>query len=116
MERMHTEDPNGSKLDGLFAAYRDACPDPETGPDFMPKLWSKIEARRVETTTSIFKRLAQVCMAATAALVILSAMLTPPSQEDEILFSSTYTEVLAADHADRAYVQTLPADLPGDVR
>jgi len=120
MERMRAEDgennSNDLKLDGLWAAYRDACPDPEASPNFMPNLWQKIEARRVANTTSLFKRWAQVCMAATAALLILSAMLMPPAQEDEVLYSSTYADVLAADHADQAYVQTLPSDVLGDVR
>ena len=46
------------RLNALWAEYREATPDPEAGPDFMPKLWHKIEARRVETT-SVFRRLAQ---------------------------------------------------------
>jgi len=114
MERMQ-EDQNGSKLDSLLASYRDACPDPESSPQFMPNLWRKIEARRVETT-SIFKRLAQVCLAATAAALLVTTMLMPTAQDDEVLYSSTYADVLAADHADEAYVQALPAELAGEVR
>lgn len=111
MERMQNDD----KLDGLFAAYRDACPDPDASANFMPNLWQKIEARRVDTT-SIFKRLAHVCMAATAALLLLTAVLTPAVQDDEVLYSSTYADVLAEDHADAAYVEALPADVLGDLR
>lgn len=114
MERMHSEE-KGDKLGGLFAEYREACPDPESSPQFMPNLWRKIEARRVENT-SIFKRLTQVCVAATAALLILTGLLMPAVQDDEVLYSSTYADVLAADHADEVYVQALPADLAGDVR
>jgi hypothetical protein len=115
MERMHTEDPNGSKLDGLLAAYRDACPEPESSPEFMPNLWAKIEARRVETT-SIFKRLAHVCMAATFAILLLTTVLMPAVQDDEVLYSSNYADVIAADHADQAYVEALPNDVLGDLR
>jgi hypothetical protein len=115
MERMHTEDQNGGQFDSLLVAYRDACPDPESSPEFMPNLWRKIEARRADTT-SIFKRLAHVCMAATAAVVLLTTVLMPSSQDDEVLYSSTYSDVLAADHADEAYTQVLPADVLGDVR
>ncbi len=120
MERMHTEDQDrghlyDAKLDGLFTAYRDAVPDPEASPQFMPNLWQKIEARRIDTS-SIFRRLAHVCMAATVALLLLTAVLTPTAQDDEVLYSSTYADVLAADHADAAYVESLPADLPGDNR
>ena len=39
------------RLDALWAEYRDGTPDPEAGPNFMPQLWQKIEARRVETTS-----------------------------------------------------------------
>jgi hypothetical protein len=118
MERMQTQgggDLKDAKLNGLFAAYRDACPDPESSPEFMPNLWRKIEARRVDTT-SVFRRLAHVCMAATVALLLLTTLLTPPATDDEVLYSSTYADVLAADHEDAAYIATLPADLPGDVR
>jgi hypothetical protein len=113
MERMQTED--DSKLDGLLAAYRDACPDPQSSPEFMPNLWAKIEARRVDTT-SIFKRLAHVCMAATVALLILTTVLMPSVQDDEVLYSSTYADILAEDHADEAYVEAHPADVLGDLR
>ena len=34
------------QIDALFRAYRDACPTPEPGPNFMPDLWQKIEARQ----------------------------------------------------------------------
>jgi hypothetical protein len=116
MERMNTEDPNSDKLSGLLAAYRDACPDPEPSREFMPNLWSKIEARQVEKTTSIFRHLAQACVAATLAVVILTTVLTPSAPDDEILYSSTYADILAADHADQAYVDTLPAHVLGDGR
>jgi hypothetical protein len=114
MERMH-EDQQGDEFDGLWAEYRDACPDPELSPQFMPNLWRKIEARRVDTS-SIFKRLAHVCMVGTAALLLLTTVLMPATQDDEVLYSSTYADVLAADHADEAYVDALPADLAGDLR
>ena len=114
MERMQ-EDQNGSKLDSLLAAYRDACPDPESSPEFMPNLWRKIEARRLETTF-IFRRVAQFCLAATAAALLLTTVFMPSAQDDEVLYSSTYADVLAADHADQAYVQALPSELAGDNR
>jgi hypothetical protein len=120
MERMQANDQNqgspaDAKLNDLLAAYRAACPDPEfSSPDFMPNLWSKIEAKRVDTTSvSVFRHLAQACMVATLALLILSTVLMPPPPDEEVLISSTYTDVIAADHADAAYVETLPADLPG---
>lgn len=108
MERM-----NGSqdqRLDGLLASYREACPDVDAGPEFMPKLWQRIEARRVEQF-SIFKRLAQICVATAAAAIIVTTVLMPAPQEE---ITSTYTEFLSAYQADEALVQVLPADLPGE--
>jgi len=34
------------KLNRLLASYREACPDVESGAEFMPGLWRRIEARR----------------------------------------------------------------------
>lgn len=116
MERMYTKDQDRDRLNGLLAAYRDACPEPEPGADFMPRLWQRIEARRAETT-SIFKRLAQVCVATTAvAVLVLATMLTPAPPEDESVYASSYADVLATEHANAALVQALPAELPGDLR
>lgn len=112
MLRMHEMDEKGNTLDSLLVAYREAYPDRDASADFMPRLWQKIEARRVETT-SIFKRFAQACVAATAVLLILTTMMMPSTQDSEVYYSSTYSDVLVADHADQTYVQALPAALPG---
>lgn len=117
MERMHTEEPNGARLDGVWASYRRACPDPEANPEFMPRLWQKIEARRAESRSwFVFKRLAQACVAGTAALLLLLNTMTPAVPEPDTFYSSSYADVLAADQADRDYAQALPADLPGVAR
>lgn len=113
MEPMH-ERPQGDRLSGVLAAYRQACPDVDAGPEFMPKLWQRIEARRRENL-SIFKRFAQVCVATAALAVIVTSVLMPAPQENEAL-TSTYAEVLAADNADQALVAALPADIPGAQR
>ena len=100
------------KLDALWVEYREATPDPEVGPDFMPKLWQKIEARRVETT-SVFRRLAHICVMASVALaLVMSAVLIPRGNAEEVFYSGTYVDVLAAEHSND-YVQVLPA---GDYR
>ncbi|MEP6963073.1 MAG: hypothetical protein ABI995_13420 [Acidobacteriota bacterium] len=113
MDRMEKPgaDLGNDKLAGLFAEYRGAFPDTDGGPEFMPKLWLKIEARRVETS-SLFRHLTQLFVAATAALLILLTTVMMPASDPD-LYSSTYTDVVAADHADNDYVQALPADLPG---
>ena len=98
MDRMdqNSED----RLDALFAEYREALPDPESGADFMPKLWQKIEARRIETT-SVFRRLAHICVGATVALALLiSTVLMPSPDNSEVFYSGSYVDILAADHAE----------------
>jgi hypothetical protein len=100
------------RLDALWAEYRDATPDLDAGPNFMPQLWQKIEARRVETT-SVFRRLAQICVMATIALaLVMSAVLIPHGNNDEVFYSGTYVDILAAEHSND-YVEVLPA---GDFR
>ena len=101
------------KLDGLLAEYRAAVPDPEASPDFMPGLWRRIEARRVDSATSVFRRLAQICVMATLAVtLLLSVVLNSSSQTSELFFSGSYVEILAAERATE-YTQVLPAgDLP----
>jgi len=100
------------RLDALWAEYREVTPDPEAGPNFMPQLWQKIEARRVETT-SVFRRLAQICVMATIALaLVMSAVLIPHNNFDEVFYSGTYVDILAAEHSND-YVEALPA---GDFR
>ena len=100
------------RLDALWAEYREATPDPEAGTNFMPQLWQKIEARRVETT-SVFRRLAKICVMATVALaLVMSAVLIPRSNYDEVFYSGTYVDILAAEHSND-YVEALPA---GDYR
>jgi len=96
------------RLDALWVEYREATPDPEVGPNFMPQLWHKIEARRVETT-SVFRRLAKICVMATVALaLVMSAVLIPHNNNDEVFYSGTYVDALAAEHSSD-YVDVLGA-------
>jgi hypothetical protein len=86
-----------SKLDGLFAEYRSAYPELDGGAAFMPNLWQKIEARRNESV-SVFRRLAQVCVLATAALTVAMAILIPRIQSEPV-YTATYVDVLDAAHS-----------------
>jgi hypothetical protein len=100
------------RLDALWVEYREATLDPEASPNFMPQLWQKIEARRLENT-SIFRRLAQICvMAAVALALVIGAVLIPRGNNEEAFYSGTYVDVLAAEHSND-YVNVLPA---GDYR
>src|SRR5580693_2069031 len=56
------------KLDALFQAYRDACPDPEASANFMPMLWARIDSR--QTFTFSFRRMANAFVTAAVALSI----------------------------------------------
>jgi hypothetical protein len=97
MDRGMDEGGSGSKLDGLFAEYRSAFPETDGGANFMPNLWQKIEARRMESV-SVFRRLAQVCVLATAALTVAMAILIPRIQTEPV-YTATYVDVLDAAHS-----------------
>ncbi len=85
-----------TRLDALFAAYRDACPDPEPSANFMPLLWQKIETR--EQTSTIFGRLARNLVTAALALSSILALAVSLSYSPA-LPSESYVEVLAEDQA-----------------
>jgi hypothetical protein len=85
------------RLDALFLAYREACPDPEASPDFMPRLWQKIEAR--ERVSVLFGRLSRNLVTAALALTIMMAVaLSVMRLQNRSFYNQTYVEVLAADH------------------
>lgn len=97
------------RLDALWKEYREACPDPEGSPGFVPGLWQRIEARRV-ANLSTFRRLAQVCVCATLALTVLMGVVLIPRIEKALVYNATYVDVLAADHPN-TYVEILTGDI-----
>jgi hypothetical protein len=99
------------KLDALWAEYRESLPDPEPSSNFMPHLWKKIETRRVETT-SVFRRLAQICVMATLALTLLMSVVLIPQLQNEVAYNLNYVDVLADQHAND-YADIIPV---GDIR
>ena len=88
-------------LDALWAEYRDACPDPEPSAQFMPKLWQKIEARRLETT-SVFRHMAQAWVMAALALTLIIVVLLPRLRHEQVYSANTYVEVLDDAHSNDA--------------
>jgi hypothetical protein len=106
MNRMHGEPMRDENLDALWVEYRDACPDRDASPEFMPKLWQRIEARRNETLF-LFRRFAQVCVAATVALALLMVII-PEFQSNTD--TGTYADALAAEQTSN-YAQILAGDL-----
>jgi len=94
---MERED-RSAEFDAWLLAYREACPEPEPGVNFMPELWAKIEARQVSTT--LFGRMAKALVtAALAATAILGFMVATTSHQPDAAFNGTYIEALSVDHA-----------------
>ena len=90
------EGPESLQLDRLFQAYRQACPDPEPGVNFMPELWARIEAR--ESSSNLFGRMAKALVtAALAASVILGMLMASGTVQPN--YNGTYIDALMADHA-----------------
>ncbi len=80
------------RLDALFRAYRDACPDPEASANFMPTLWSRIESR--QSFTFSFRRMASGFVTAALALSIaLGVYMSLPGSNTG--YTGTYIEALA---------------------
>ncbi len=96
MNRMQDGMP-GDKLDALFAEYRGAVPDVDGTAQFMPNLWRRIDERR-NANTSVFRRLSQVFVVATAAVTLLLVTVVIPQMQHEQVLSASYVEALAADH------------------
>ena len=86
-----------TRLDGLFAAYRDACPEPEPSPDFNSRLWARIEGRRQTLEVFAWRRWAQafLSLAAVTCLLIVMLQVLPPSSS--AYFRSTYIDQLSED-------------------
>jgi len=81
------------KLDALFRAYRDACPDPEASANFMPTLWARIDSR--QTYLFSFRRMANAFVTTALALSIaLGVYMTIPRSTPGST-PETYVEALA---------------------
>jgi hypothetical protein len=85
------------RLDSLFLAYRQACPDPEPSVNFTPEMWAKIEARQASRT--IFNRMAKAlvtaALGASVVMGLLSASYTPPPVSAN---DGSILQALANDH------------------
>jgi hypothetical protein len=84
------------QLDQLFRAYREACPTPEPGPNFMPQLWHKIESN--QTLGFTLRRFASafVTAAVAASLALGAYMALPRKATPNPAYYSSYVEALAA--------------------
>jgi hypothetical protein len=84
-------------LESLFAAWRQACPDPEPSVNFMPQMWAKIEARQASTTifNRVAKALVTAALGASVVLGLLSSSYTPPPVASN---DGSYLQALTNDH------------------
>jgi hypothetical protein len=103
---------NPDELTALFAAYRDACPEIETGPDFIPGIWTKIDAR--QSFWFSFERLGRGFAAAAVAVCLLLAVLNFTSNPRS-LHDVSYLDGLAAEHTSAEqtfYAEGIKATVP----
>jgi hypothetical protein len=91
MNFMHGNDEE--RLDALFRAYRDACPVPEPSANFMPDIWSRIEAR--QSVTFSLRRMASAFVTAAVALSIAMSVYLALPHSNPNYYSQTYIEALA---------------------
>ncbi|HUQ94824.1 MAG TPA: hypothetical protein VM120_24305 [Bryobacteraceae bacterium] len=107
-------DYNEGKLDDLFRAYRQACPDLEGSANFMPNLWRKIEAR--QAVPFAWPRLTRLFVSTAAALCLAMSifLFSPVSPSPAALIS--YVEALDTEHSHEllAYAD-IDAISPGDM-
>ncbi|MFB3778407.1 MAG: hypothetical protein ACE141_12390 [Bryobacteraceae bacterium] len=94
-------------LDALFAAYREASPTPEASPDFMPRLWQQIEARRAASYS--FGRWTRAMVTAAAALCLLLGLLQVYLPSRSLFYTQTYIEALQEESAEQSptYLEAL---------
>jgi hypothetical protein len=88
------------QLDVLFARYRAACPEPDASPEFMPKLWARIEGPR--SFSFVFQRLGRFLLTGSAAtcLLFLALNMMPHSTVSAARTGyASYTDALSADGA-----------------
>ncbi len=97
------------QLDAIFAAYREASPDPEASANFMPQLWQRIDAKR--TVPMTLRKLAHVFLSAAAAICLMMSLLQYLPQSSGI--SMSYIDFLdETNHASLVYSDVLHNELP----
>jgi hypothetical protein len=85
------------RLRTLWDSYREAVPDPDASPAFMPGLWARIEERRAATLG--FRRLAQRFVTVGVAIcAVLGLLLVVPSTPSPAS-TGTYLDALMADQS-----------------
>jgi len=85
-----------ARLEEMFRAYREACPDPDASPNFMPNIWARIEAR--ETSTNWFGSVAKALVTAALAASVILGMMVSSTNQSNAFFDATFVDALRADH------------------
>ena len=93
------------QLDQLLTRYRAACPDRDASPEFMPRLWARIEGPR--SFSFVFQRLGRFLLtgsAATCLLFVALNMAPHPAIPITRTGYASYTDALSADNTlERTY-------------
>jgi hypothetical protein len=93
---MEQPNPAGeNRLDELFLAYRQACPEPDASANFMPGIWAKIEAR--EVSTNWFGRVAKALVTAALAASVILGLMMSSTNRSSAFFNGTFVDALQAD-------------------
>ncbi len=85
-----------SRLNELFQAYGEACPVPETGADFMPRIWARIETR--EASRNWFGSVAKALVTAAVAASVILGLLVSSANQSAAFYNGTFVEALVKDH------------------
>ena len=98
------------ELQQLFKSYGEFHGEVDPSADFMPGLWTKIEARR--SPWFAMQRMAKLVVAgAMAAALLMAAVLIPLMENNKP--AGFYADVVAHDDrsADQEYAATLPVEV-----
>ncbi len=105
---MESKDRLEQELDDLLNAYREACPDVEASPLFLPQLWQKIEEH--ESNTFVWRKLTRGFLTFAAAVSILFALLIFLPSQKGLPEGTSYVDTLA--DTQLAGVSAEPANSP----
>jgi hypothetical protein len=83
---------HSDELGRLLESYRAACPDPAPSGNFMPELWSRIDARR--RADRVFGAVGRRVLAAAGALTLVLGILV-------------YVPYFVHEHNDKTYLEAL---------
>jgi hypothetical protein len=86
---------NEHRLNELFLQYRDACPVPEAGANFMPEMWAKIEMR--EASGNWFGSMAKALVTAALAASVILGLLVSSMNQSTAFYNGTFIEALSKD-------------------